>query len=170
GVEAGLWEVRADDGSGGWAEGGVPDGRVGVPAPAAEVGVSDLRAEAAVPGGRAGVPAPGAEVRAEAGVSDGPATGAEVAGVSEASGAGAAVVVPHTRDGEETEARPGRGDVPAARADAPGPGVVDLPWPGGSGIRRRRTAGTAAGSGPAVGPGSRRCPYASRSGRSRRRG
>ncbi|MGW2989569.1 SPFH domain-containing protein [Streptomyces goshikiensis] len=124
GVEVGLSEVPAEDGHGGQGEAVVPGGRFGVPAPGAEVGVSDVRAEAAVPGGRAGVPVPGAEVRAEAGVSDGSANGAEVAGVSEGSGAGAAVGVPHTRGGDE--ARPGRGEVPAARADAPGPGVVDL--------------------------------------------
>ncbi|WP_327300692.1 SPFH domain-containing protein [Streptomyces goshikiensis] len=136
GVEVGLSEVPAEDGSGGRGAGVVPGGRAGVPAPGVEIGVSDVRAEAAVPGVRAGVPAPGAEVRAEAGVSDGsaagvevevlegPATGAEVAGMSEGSGAGAAVGVPHTRDGDE--ARPGRGEVPAARADAPGPGVVDV--------------------------------------------
>ncbi|MGW1936849.1 SPFH domain-containing protein [Streptomyces goshikiensis] len=136
GVEVGLSEVPAEDGHGGQGEAVVPGGRFGVPAPGAEVGASDVRAEAAVPGGRAGVPDPGAEVRAEAGVSDrsasgveagvsdGSATGAEVAGVSEGAGAGAAVGVPHTRGGDE--ARPGRGDVPAARADAPGPGVVDL--------------------------------------------
>ncbi|WP_405544745.1 SPFH domain-containing protein [Streptomyces goshikiensis] len=146
GVAAGLSEVRVEDGFSGRAEGGLPDGRFGVPAPGVEIGVSDVRAEAAVPGVRAGVPAPGVEVRAEVGVSDrsasgveagvsdgsaagvevevleGPATGAEVAGMSEGSGAGAAVGVPHTRDGDE--ARPGRGEVPAARADAPG--VVDL--------------------------------------------
>ncbi|MFE3607893.1 SPFH domain-containing protein [Streptomyces goshikiensis] len=126
-MAVGLSEVRVEDGFSGWAEGGVPDGRVGVPASVAEV-----RVEAAVPGGRAGVPAPAAEARAGAfasgagaGVSDGSASGAEV-GVSEVSGAGAAVPVPHTRDGDGDEARPGRGDVPAARADAPGPGVVDL--------------------------------------------
>ncbi|RPK51553.1 SPFH domain / Band 7 family protein [Streptomyces sp. ADI91-18] len=148
GVEVGLSEVRVEDGFSGRAEGGLPDGRFGVPAPGVEIGVSDVRAEAAVPGVRAGVPAPGVEVRAEVGVSDrsasgveagvsdgsaagvevevleGPATGAEVAGMSEGSGAGAAVGVPHTRDGDE--ARPGRGEVPAARADAPGPGVVDV--------------------------------------------
>ncbi|MFF9008399.1 SPFH domain-containing protein [Streptomyces goshikiensis] len=148
GVEVGLSEVPAEDGPGGRAEAVVPGGRFGVPAPGVEIGVSDVRAEAAVLGGRAGVPVPGAEVRAEVGVSDGSAAGveagvsegsaagveagvsegsangAEVAGVSEGSGAGAAVPVPHTRDGDE--ARPGRGDVPAARADAPGPGVVDL--------------------------------------------
>ncbi|MFF2399593.1 SPFH domain-containing protein [Streptomyces goshikiensis] len=136
GVEVGLSEVPAEDGPGGQGEAVVPGGRFGVPAPGAEVGVSDVRAEVAVLGSRAGVPAPGAEVRAEAGVSDrsasgveagvsdGSATGAEVAGVSEGAGAGAAVGVPHTRGGDE--ARPGRGEVPAARADAPGPGVVDL--------------------------------------------
>ncbi|MFI5639948.1 SPFH domain-containing protein [Streptomyces goshikiensis] len=113
GAEAGLSEVRAEGGFSRGAEGGVPDGWVGVPAPGAEAGVSDGRAEDAVPGGRAGVPAPAAEVRAGVGVSDG-------------SGAGAAVGVPHTRDGDEAEARPGRGDVPAARADAPGPGVADV--------------------------------------------
>ncbi|MFE9843504.1 SPFH domain-containing protein [Streptomyces goshikiensis] len=126
GVEVGLSEVRAGDGVSGRGEDGVPDGRLGVPALAAEISLSDGRAEAVVPGGRAGVPAPGVETRAEAGVSDGSASGAEVAGVPEASGAVAAVGVPHTRDGDEAEARPGRGDVPAARADAPGPGVVDL--------------------------------------------
>ncbi|MFH8639566.1 SPFH domain-containing protein [Streptomyces goshikiensis] len=135
GVAAGLSEVRVEDGCSGRAEGGLPDGRFGVPAPGVEVGLSDVRAEAAVLGSRAGVPAPGAEVRAEAGVSDRAASGAEAgvsdgsaagveAGVSEGAGAGAAVGVPHTRDGDE--ARPGRGEVPAARADAPGPGVVDL--------------------------------------------
>ncbi|MFF2576088.1 SPFH domain-containing protein [Streptomyces goshikiensis] len=123
GVEVGLSEVPAEDGPGGQGEAVVPGGRFGVPAPGVEVGASDVRAEAAVPGGRAGVPAPGAEVRAEAGVSDGSAAGVE-AGVSEGAGAGAAVGVPHTRGGDE--ARPGRGEVPAARADAPGPGVVDL--------------------------------------------
>ncbi|MFJ5634373.1 SPFH domain-containing protein [Streptomyces goshikiensis] len=130
GVAAGLSEVRVEGGLSGWAGGGVPDGRVGVPAPGVEVGVAEVRAEIAVPGGRAGVPAPAAEVRGGAfasgagvGVSDGSASGAGV-GVSEVSGAGAAVPVPHTRDGDE--AGPGRGDVPAARADAPGPGVVGL--------------------------------------------
>ncbi|MFD6939460.1 SPFH domain-containing protein [Streptomyces goshikiensis] len=130
GVAAGLSEVPAEGGPSGRGEAVVPDGRVDVPAPAAEVGVAEVQAEAVVPGGRAGVPAPAAEVRAgalasgaEVGVSDRSASGAGV-GVSEASGAGAAVPVPHTRDGDE--ARPGRGDVPAARADAPGPGVVDL--------------------------------------------
>ncbi|MFE3991294.1 SPFH domain-containing protein [Streptomyces goshikiensis] len=146
GVEADLSAVRAEDGSSRWAEGGVPDGRAGtgsgrwveaavpggragVPGPGVEVGVADARAEGVVPGGRAGVPAPAAEVRAGAF-----ASGAEAAGVPEGSGAlaagegraVAAVGVPHTRDGDEAEAWPGRGDVPAARADAPGPGVVDL--------------------------------------------
>ncbi|MFG2414594.1 SPFH domain-containing protein [Streptomyces goshikiensis] len=125
GVEAGLSEVRAEDGSSRWAEVGVPDDRADVRADVRAEADSQRWAEAAVPGGRAAVPAPAAEVRAGAF-----ASGAE-AGVSEGSGeasvvgegrAVAAVGVPHTRDGDEA----GRGDVPAARVDAPRPGVVDL--------------------------------------------
>ncbi|MFC6513997.1 SPFH domain-containing protein [Streptomyces goshikiensis] len=143
GVPAPAAEVRAETGSGRWAEAAVPGGRADVPVSGVEVGLSEVpaeggpggRGEAVVPGGRAGVPVPGAEVRAEVGVSDRSASGVEAgvsdgsaagveAGVSEGGGAGAAVGVPHTRGGDE--ARPGRGDVPAARVDAPGPGVVDL--------------------------------------------
>ncbi|MFD6181557.1 SPFH domain-containing protein [Streptomyces goshikiensis] len=133
--EAGVPDVRAKVGSEGWVEaavlGGqpefpapVPDARAEPLVPVAPAGVPDVRAEfpasvaeGPVPDGRGEVPVPLAPV----GVSGGRGEGG--------SGEGPAVVVPHTRDGDEGEARPGPGEVPAARGDGsavPGPGVVDL--------------------------------------------